>query len=41
MEHPPCSPDLALNDVWLFPKIKSPIKGQGFQDTEDIHKRKI
>jgi hypothetical protein len=22
MKHPPCSPDLALNDVWLFPKIR-------------------
>jgi len=23
MEHPPCSHDLALSDLWLFPKIKS------------------
>jgi hypothetical protein len=23
MEHPPYSPDLALNDLWLFLKIKS------------------
>jgi hypothetical protein len=23
MEHPSYSPDLALNDFWLFPKIKS------------------
>jgi hypothetical protein len=22
MEHPPCSPHSALNDFWLFPKIK-------------------
>jgi len=36
MEHPPYSPDLALNDFWLFPKIKSSLKGQRFQDTEDI-----
>jgi hypothetical protein len=21
MEHPPHSPDMALNDFWLFPKI--------------------
>jgi hypothetical protein len=27
MEHPPCFPDLALNDFWLFPKIKSTLKG--------------
>jgi histone-lysine N-methyltransferase SETMAR len=26
IEHPPCSPDLALNDFWLFPKIKSALK---------------
>jgi hypothetical protein len=23
MEHPSCSPDLAPDDFWLFPKIKS------------------
>jgi hypothetical protein len=27
MKHPSCSPDLALNDFWLFPEIKSAIKG--------------
>jgi hypothetical protein len=36
MEHPPCSPDLASNDVWLFPKIKSVLKGRRFQYTESI-----
>jgi hypothetical protein len=36
MEHPPCSPDMAPNDFRLFPKIKSTIKGQRYQDTEDI-----
>jgi hypothetical protein len=29
---------LALNDYWLFPKIKSALKGLRFQDTEDIWK---
>jgi histone-lysine N-methyltransferase SETMAR len=38
MEHPPYSPDLALNDFWLFPNIKSSLKGRRFQDTEDIKK---
>jgi len=33
MEHPPYSPYLASNDFWLFPKIKSALKGQRFQDT--------
>jgi hypothetical protein len=36
MEHPAYSPDLAPNDLWLFPKINSALKGQRFQDTEDI-----
>jgi hypothetical protein len=30
---------LAPNDFWLFLKIKSALKGQRFQDTEDIKKR--
>jgi hypothetical protein len=40
MEHLPSSPDLAPNDFWLFPKIKSALKRQRFQDTEDIQKKK-
>jgi hypothetical protein len=36
MEHPLHSPDLAPNDFWLFPKMKSALKGRRFQDTEDI-----
>jgi hypothetical protein len=35
MEHPPYSPDLALNDFWLFPKIKS------VQNIEDIQKKNM
>jgi hypothetical protein len=27
LEHPLCTHDLALNDFWLFPKIKSALKG--------------
>jgi hypothetical protein len=38
MEHPPYSPDLVPNDFWLFPKIKSALKGRGLQNTEDIKK---
>jgi hypothetical protein len=29
---------LALNDFWLFPEIKSALKGQRFWDIEDIQK---
>jgi hypothetical protein len=37
MEHPHYSPDLAaLNDFWLFPELKSALKGRKFQDTDDI-----
>jgi histone-lysine N-methyltransferase SETMAR len=38
MEHPPRSPNLALNDLWLFPKIKSAFKGRKFHGIEDIKK---
>jgi hypothetical protein len=38
MEHPPSSPHLAPDDVWLFPKTRSALKGRRFQDTEDIQK---
>jgi histone-lysine N-methyltransferase SETMAR len=39
MEHPPYAPDLAPNDFWLFPKIKSALKGRIFQDAEDIERK--
>jgi hypothetical protein len=29
---------LAPNDFWLFPEIKSTLKGQRFQNIEDIQK---
>jgi hypothetical protein len=27
MEHPPCYSDLAPDDLWLFPKVKSALEG--------------
>jgi len=33
IEHPLYSPDLAPNDFWLFPSIRSALKVQRFQDT--------
>jgi transposase len=39
MEHSSYSPDLTSNDLWLFPKIKSTLKGQIFQDIENIQKK--
>ena len=32
----PCSPDLAPCDFWLFPKLKSPLKGKRFQAIDKI-----
>jgi hypothetical protein len=36
MDHPPYSPDLAPCDFWLFPKLKTVLKGQTFADLSDI-----
>jgi len=35
--HPPYSPDLASADLFLFPKLKTTLKGHRFQTTEVIH----
>ena len=32
----PYSPDLAPRDFWLFPKLKSPLKGKRFQTINKI-----
>jgi hypothetical protein len=32
-------PNLALNDFWLFPNIKSALKGRRFQDIEGIQNK--
>jgi len=36
LKHPACSPDLAPNDFFLFPKIKEILRGRHFDDTDDI-----
>jgi transposase len=36
LELPPCSPDLAPSDFFLFPKLKKMLKGRHFDDSEDI-----
>jgi hypothetical protein len=36
LEHPSYSPDLALNDLFLFPKIKEILKERYFDDIDDI-----
>jgi histone-lysine N-methyltransferase SETMAR len=40
MEHPPYSPDLAPNDLWMFSEVKSSLKGRRFQDIEVIQKKR-
>jgi hypothetical protein len=37
MDHLPYSPDLVPDDFWLFPKLKSVLKGKRFSDVEDIN----
>jgi len=39
--HPPYSPDLAPADFLLFPKLKTTLKGRGFQTTEEIQENAI
>jgi transposase len=36
MDHPPYSTDLAPCDFWLFPKLKTALKGQRSADLSDI-----
>jgi hypothetical protein len=36
MDHPPSSPDLDPADLWLFPKLRSVLKGKHFSDIEGI-----
>ena len=36
LPHPPYSPDLAPADFFLFPKLKTTLKGRRFQTIEEI-----
>ena len=38
LPHPPYSPDLALCDFYLFPKLKSKLNGHHFRTLENIQK---
>ena len=38
LPHPPCCPNLAPCDFYLFPKLKSPLKGHHFRKMENIQK---
>jgi hypothetical protein len=41
MKHSPYFPDSVSSDFWLFPRMKSALKGQIFQDIEDIQENAI
>ncbi|PNF28730.1 hypothetical protein B7P43_G07777 [Cryptotermes secundus] len=34
--HPPYSPDLALSDFFLFPRMKRSLKGKRFRDVDEV-----
>jgi transposase len=36
LPHPPYSPDLALSDFHLFPKMKKHLRGQRFHSNDDV-----
>jgi hypothetical protein len=36
LDDPPYSPDLALRNFWLFPKLKTALKGHRFSGIADI-----
>ena len=38
---PPHSPDLAPYHFWLFPKLKSPLKGKRFQTIDEIQENTL
>lgn len=41
LEHPPYSPDLAPCDFFLFPKIKSALKGTRFESMEEVKRKSV
>ncbi|XP_076049161.1 histone-lysine N-methyltransferase SETMAR-like [Oratosquilla oratoria] len=36
LPHPPYSPDLALNDFFLLPEMKNPLRSRRLDDTDDV-----
>jgi hypothetical protein len=36
MGHPPYPPDMAAADFWLFPELRSVLKGNNFSYIEDV-----
>jgi hypothetical protein len=38
LSHPPYFPDLASSDFYLFPKLKTKLRGRRFESNEDVMK---
>jgi hypothetical protein len=38
VQQPPYSSDMALYDVWLFPQLETVLKGNRFEDIDEIEK---
>lgn len=41
LEHPGYSPDLAPCDIYLFPKLKTALKGTRFQTVEELKTKEM
>jgi hypothetical protein len=41
VSHPSYSPDLVLCDFFLFPRLKSKLKGRRFQDVTEIQEQSL
>ena len=39
VRHPPYSPDMAPCDFWLFPELKTTLKGKSFESREEIMRK--
>jgi hypothetical protein len=36
LPHPPCSPDLAASDFYLFSPLKDALQGRRFEDDDEL-----
>jgi len=39
--HPPCSPEVAPCDFFLFPRMKGQMKGKRFADVSEVKKKTL
>jgi len=41
IQQPSCSPDMAPRDFWLFPQLKTALKGKRFEDIDAVNKNSM